>query len=250
MSETSNQQEEQNGSTGHKQTKNWAWLLYKWFALIILYGFSLTIFITVIYRFLPVPVTPLMVIRCLEQMADEKRKVRLYKDWVPLRKISPQLHLAVVCAEDQQFVEHEGFDFEAIDKALKHNKRSKRKRGASTISQQTAKNVFLYPQRSWIRKAFEVYFTLVIESYWSKTRIMEVYLNIIELGDGIYGAEAASKYYFKKSANKLKPSEAALMAAVLPNPLRYSIARPSAYVQRRQSWILRQMEQWDMKLVW
>jgi monofunctional biosynthetic peptidoglycan transglycosylase len=228
----------------------WSKKIYRWGAFGSLYIFTATVLLVVVFRFIPIPFTPLMLIRCGEQMTDAKRDLMLKKDWVPLHKISPHMQLAVVCAEDQLFVEHEGFDYEAIDKALKHNKRSKRKRGASTISQQTAKNLFLYPNRSWVRKGFEVYFTLLIESFWSKNRIMEAYLNIIELGDGIYGAEAASRHFFKKPAAKLTPSEAALLAAVLPNPLRYSAARPSAYVQRRQSWILSQMQQWDMKLEW
>ncbi|HMR42971.1 MAG TPA: monofunctional biosynthetic peptidoglycan transglycosylase [Saprospiraceae bacterium] len=224
------------------------WLIYKWFAIAVLVGFTFTLALVAIYRVLPVPVTPLMIIRLFEQAGDEKRSLRLYKDWEPLSDITPALQLAVVCAEDQQFTAHAGFDFEAIEKALKHNKRYRRKRGASTISQQTAKNVFLYPNRSWIRKGLEVYFTILIESYWSKKRIMEVYLNVIELGDGIYGAEAASNYFYKKNAAKIKAEEAALLAAVLPNPLRYKVNRPGTYIQNRKSWIYNQMLQWDMKL--
>ena len=192
---------------------------------------------------MPVPVTPLMIFRCVEQKADGK-PLKLKKDWEPLEKISKNLQLAVVCSEDQRFIDHSGFDFEAIDKAIKYNEHHKRKRGASTISQQTAKNVFLWSGRSWVRKGFEVYFTFLIECLWSKERIMEVYLNVIEMGDGVYGAQATANYFFHKDAANLSRSEAALIAAVLPNPIRFSIARPSGYVRARQSWTIRQMALW------
>lgn len=184
-----------------------------------------------------------MVIRLFEQAFDQKREVRLTKDWVSLEKMSPSMPLAVITSEDQKFEEHFGFDLEAIEKAQKYNERHKGKKvkGASTISQQTAKNVFLWPQRSYIRKGFEVYFTFLIEMLWSKERIIEVYLNVIEMGDGIYGAEAASQEYFQKPASKLSNSQAALIAACLPNPLRWSPAHPTAYIQRKQTWILRHM---------
>ena len=175
-------------------------------------------------------------------MIDEKREVKLKKDWVSIEEISPNLQLAVVCSEDQNFLEHSGFDLDAIEKAVKHNKTHKRKRGASTISQQTAKNVFLYDGRNWIRKGFEVYFTFLSELFWSKERIIEVYLNVIEFGDGIYGAEAASQQFFKTSAKNLSRKQAALLAAVLPSPKRFSAKNPSAYVRKRQQWILGQME--------
>lgn len=151
--------------------------------------------------------------------------------------------LAVITSEDQKFEEHFGFDLEAIEKARKYNDRHKGKKvkGASTISQQTAKNVFLWPQRSYIRKGFEVYFTFLIELLWSKERIMEVYLNVIEMGDGVYGAEAAAQQYFGKSASDLTDGEAALIAACLPNPIRWSPARPSRYIQRKKQWIVRHM---------
>jgi monofunctional glycosyltransferase len=197
----------------------------------------------ILFRFVPVPVTPLMIIRCVEQKLDGK-DLKLKKNWVPLEQISSHLPLAVVCSEDQNFLNHSGFDFNAIEKAMKHNERSKRKRGASTISQQTAKNLFLWPGRSWIRKGLEVYFTFLIELTWSKQRIMEVYLNIIEMGDGVYGAEAAGKNFFRKSAKNLSASEAALIAAVLPNPRKFSAAKPSRYVAARQQWVLRQMGHW------
>lgn len=182
-----------------------------------------------------------MLIRCAEQAFDDKRDVKLKKDWVSLEEISPNLQLAVVCSEDQNFLEHYGFDFDAIEKAVKHNKSHNRKRGASTISQQTAKNVFLYDGRNWIRKGLEVYFTFLAELFWSKERIMEVYLNVIEFGDGVYGAEAAAQEFFHTSAKKLSRQQAALLAAVLPNPRKFSARNPSAYVRKRQSWIILQM---------
>lgn len=213
-----------------------------------LWFFGLTIGFTLLYRFVPVPATPLMFIRCIQQAGDSNRDVRWEKDWVSLNNLSPKLQLAVVCAEDQEFLEHEGFDFQAIEKAYKFNKTHKRKRGASTISQQTAKNVFLWPARSWIRKGLEVYFTFLIEMLWNKERIMTVYLNVIEFGDGIYGAEAAAMHYFQKSASKLTTREAALLAAILPNPLKRSPTNPSGEVRQRQQWIISQMHMWGGKI--
>lgn len=189
------------------------------------------------------PITPLMIIRCVEQKKEGK-ELKLKKDWEPLEKISPNLQLAVVCSEDQNFVKHSGFDFDAINRAIEYNEHHQRKHGASTISQQTAKNVFLWTGRSWIRKGLEVYFTFLIERLWYKERIMEVYLNVIETGDGIYGAQAAATAFFHKNANNLTKGEAALIAAVLPNPIRFSIAKPSGYVIKRQGWIIHQMALW------
>lgn len=213
-----------------------------------LWFFGITIGLTLFYAFLPVPITPLMVQRCWEQAWDSERDMRLKHDWVSLQRLSPHLQLAVVCAEDQDFLEHEGFDFEAIEKAYKYNKTHKRKRGASTISQQTAKNVFLWPNRSWLRKGLEVYFTFLIETLWSKERIMTAYLNSIEFGDGIYGAEAAARYYFQKSARDINRQEAALLASVLPNPLIYKANAPSDHVRDRQRWVLSQMRMWGGKI--
>jgi len=209
----------------------------------ILWFFIITIGLTILYRFVPVPVTPLMLIRCYEQKRDGK-DMKLKKDWVSYEEISPALPLAVVAAEDQLFLKHYGFDFNAIEKALKNNeKKSKRKKmkGASTLSQQTAKNVFLWPSRTWVRKGFEVYFTGLIEIFWSKQRILEVYMNVVEMGDGVYGAEAAAEHHFKKSASKLNRSESALIAAVLPNPRKWSASKPTGYISGRQAWILRNM---------
>lgn len=216
------------------------WVL-RLIAKIILWFFVITIGLTVVYKFVPIPITPLMLIRVWEQAFDDKKEVRLYKDWVPMSKISKHLPQAVYAAEDQKFMDHNGFDREAMQKAWENNQKGNRVKGASTISQQTSKNVFLWPARTLVRKGFEAYFTVLIEFIWGKERIMEVYLNVIEMGEGIYGAEAASQYYFKKSAAQLTRQEAALIAATLPNPRRWSPARPTPYIYGRQAWILRQM---------
>ncbi len=215
---------------------------------ITLWFFIISIGSTVLYRFLPVPITPLMLIRLMEQAGESDRSMRLEKDWVSIDEMSPHLQLAVVCSEDQEFLEHEGFDFNAIKKAYKYNQTHKKKRGASTISQQTAKNVFLWPGRSWVRKGLEVYFTFLIEVIWSKERIMEVYLNIIEFGDGVYGVEAAALRNYNKSAKDINRSEAAMLAAVLPSPLRLSPINPTADLREKQSWIMRQMRRWGGQL--
>ena len=209
--------------------------------------FLFSVLMVIVYQFVPVPVTILQLTRCVEQFQEEK-PIRLKKDWEPLENISNKLQLAVVCAEDQKFLNHHGFDVEAIEKAIEHNKQGKRIRGASTISQQTAKNVFLWEGRTWVRKGLEVYFTALIELLWNKQRIMEVYLNVIEMGDGIYGAEMASQVYFKKSASKLTNAEAALIASILPNPRIYSAKNPSNFVRGRQGWTMRQMVNWGDRL--
>lgn len=214
---------------------------------VTLWFLAISICSVILFRFVPVPITPLMVIRCVQQKANNK-PVILKKEWAPLEHISNAMQLAVVCAEDQNFLKHNGFDFGAIEKAMEHNKSNRRKRGASTISQQTAKNVFLWPQRSWIRKIFEVYFTFLIELLWDKERIMEVYLNVAEMGNGVYGAEAASQLYFYKSAKSLTPAESALIAAALPNPRKYKVKKPGGYVQKRQVWIIQQMNFWGGRL--
>ncbi len=226
--------------------------IWKWIKRIVLWFFILSIGSVILFRYIPVPFTFYMLQRCVIQKADGK-EMKLRKDWVSLDEISPYLQLSVVCAEDQNYLKHNGFDFGAINKAIKYNEKMEEKgrekrRGASTISQQTAKNVFLWHGRSWIRKGFEVYFTFLIETFWSKKRIMEVYLNVIEFGDGVYGAEAAARDFLGKSAKKLSASDAALMAVVLPNPRKFSIARPSPYMRKRQAWCLQQMKFWGMKL--
>jgi monofunctional biosynthetic peptidoglycan transglycosylase len=200
-----------------------------------------------LYKWTPVPVTPLMLIRCVEQKMDGK-DLKLKHDWVSLENISPKLQLAVVCSEDQNYLNHYGFDWVAIEKAMKNNEKGKKLRGGSTISQQTAKNVFLWSGRSYVRKGFEFYFTLLIEALWSKERIMEVYLNSIEMGNGIYGAEAASTYWFKKSAKDLNKDESAAIAAILPNPLKYSANPPTAFITKRKNWIKQQMSFWGNQL--
>jgi monofunctional glycosyltransferase len=221
--------------------------ILRWLGKACLWFFAITIVWVIIASFLPIPFTPLRGIRMIEQKTDGKPVV-FQKDWVPLEEISENLVLAVICSEDQHFEEHNGFDIEAIKKAMQNNKKRSKKgkpvQGASTISQQVAKNVFLWPGRSWIRKGFEVYFTFLIETIWSKKRIMEVYLNVIEMGDGIYGAQAASATFFGKNAKDLTRPEAALIAAVLPNPRKWSAAAPTPYISKKQNWIVRQMRFW------
>jgi len=193
-------------------------------------------------RFLPVPVSALMLERRVESWSSD-RPYRALHRWVPLEAISPSMGVAVIAAEDQNFVEHFGFDWQAIEKAIAHNEHSRKKRGASTLSQQTAKNLFLWESRSWLRKGFEVYFTLALEAGWSKRRILEVYLNIVEFGDGVYGVEAASRKFFGRSAAAINPAQAALLASVLPSPRKFRADAPSPYLRGRQEWILRQMHQ-------
>ena len=184
-----------------------------------------------------------MVIRCFQQVS-EGRSLKLSHDWEPLENISPSLPVAVMASEDARFLEHHGFDYKAIEHAAKRNREhpEKRKLGASTISQQTAKNVFLWPGRSWTRKGFEAYFTVLIEALWPKQRIMEVYLNSIEMGEGIYGAQAVAEEHFGKDAKDLTRSECALIAATLPNPRKFSSKSPSTYMLKRQSRILKEMK--------
>lgn len=192
-------------------------------------------------RFIPVYFTPLMFIRCFQQVA-EGQSMTLHHHWVPIDEISDHLPVAVMASEDQRFLLHHGFDYNAIEKAAERNLNGgKRKLGASTISQQTAKNVFLWPGRSWVRKGFEVYFTALTELLWSKQRIMEVYLNSIEMGDGIYGADAVAEYHFGKKAEDLTRSDCALIAATLPNPRKFSSKNPGSYMRKRQRQILSNM---------
>ena len=213
---------------------------FKFILKVLLWLFIFSISIVVAYKWAPVPITPLIVIRNIEQSQKDKDVVWKH-DWVSIDKISKNIQLAVICSEDQNFLNHNGFDIKAIEKAIEHNKTGKRIRGASTISQQTAKNVFLWPQRSWFRKALETYFTFLIEMTWSKERIMEVYLNSIEMGNGIYGIEAASQYWFKKPAIRLTQLEAAAIASILPNPRVYKANPASNYIQSRKNWTIRQM---------
>jgi monofunctional biosynthetic peptidoglycan transglycosylase len=214
------------------------WDIIKKF-LIIFIGSS--VLAVVMYRYVPVYVTPLMVIRAVEQKQADK-PIKLKHKWLSLDKISHNMVQAVVASEDNLFMEHNGFDFDQIEKAVKEAKSGKRNRGASTISQQTAKNVFLWNGGGWFRKGLEAYFTVLIELLWSKERIMEIYLNSIEMGYGIYGVEAVAKEHFNKKAAKLTKREAALIAATLPNPLRYNSANPSAYMRKRQRQIVSLMD--------
>lgn len=169
----------------------------------------------------------------------------LKRDYVSRKNISPAAKLAIISAEDQLFPDHNGFDFKSIEKAMKHNQKSKSLRGASTISQQVAKNVFLWQGRSWIRKGLEVYFTFMIELVWNKKRILQMYMNVAQMGDGVYGIEAAAQKYFKKPASDLTRQEAAMIAACLPNPVRYTVKPVSSYVRYRSGWIMRQMNNLD-----
>ena len=205
--------------------------------------FASTILSVVALRFVPVFFTPLMFIRCYQQVSEGK-ELKLEHHWVAFNEISPHMPVAVMTSEDAKFLQHHGFDYEAIEHAAKRNMEhpEKRKLGASTISQQTAKNVFLWPGRSWVRKGFEVYFTSLIELLWPKQRIMEVYLNSIEMGDGIYGVDAVAEAHFGTDALHLSKAQCALIAATLPNPHKFSSKHPSAYMLKRQARILREMK--------
>ena len=206
--------------------------------------FGSTILAVVALRFLPVYFTPLMFIRVAQQLPNGE-ELTLHHHWIPLKEMSPYLPLAVISSEDQRFLEHHGFDFHAIEKAAKRNmseKGKKKKLGASTISQQTAKNIFLWPGRTWIRKGLEAYFTVLIELMWSKERIMEVYLNSIEMGNGIYGAEAVAQWHFSLPASQLAKGQCALIAATLPNPRKFNSASPSPYMVKRKNKILKEMK--------
>ncbi len=216
--------------------------IFKIFKWVVVAFFVTTILSVFFYRYVPVFITPLMIIRTAEQISDGK-DIKLKHDWVSLDEMPVSMVKAVIASEDAHFLEHNGFDFDAIKKAVEHNKNKKKnKHGASTISQQTAKNVFLWPSRSWVRKGLEAYFTVLIELMWSKQRIVEVYLNSIEMGDGIYGIGAASKRYYRCAPSELSRQQCALITATLPNPRKYSVIAPSAYVQKRQQRILREMK--------
>jgi monofunctional biosynthetic peptidoglycan transglycosylase len=201
-----------------------------------------SLLVTLAMRWIPPLTTAVMIERRVGALWHHRAYQARYH-WVRWDRISPQAALAVVAAEDQKFADHHGFDVESIQSAIDEHGRGGRLRGASTISQQAAKNLFLWSGRSFVRKGLEAYFTALIELTWSKRRILEVYLNIVEFGDGVFGVEAASQRYFRKPASRLQPEEAALLAAVLPNPLRFRVDRPSAYVEERRAWILQQMGQ-------
>ena len=206
----------------------------------LLWFIVLSVFSVVVFRFVPVPFTPLMITRAFEQKGDGK-EMHSSHDWVPLEEISPNLQKAVIASEDDRFLIHHGFNFDAMFKAYKNNSKGKRIKGGSTISQQTAKNVFLWQGRSYLRKGLEAYFTMLIELLWSKERIMEVYLNSIEMGDGVYGAQAAAQHWYHKDAANLTKYEAAGIAAILPNPFKFKAVNSSRYTQRRKGRIVKLM---------
>ena len=206
----------------------------------VLWFFGISIFLVILFKFVPVPFTPLMAIRYFENKSDNKETYYSH-DWQSLDKISINLQKAVIASEDGTFLSHNGFDFEAIQKAIKNNEKGKKLKGGSTISQQTAKNVFLWQGRSYLRKGLEAYFTVLIEIFWGKERIMEVYLNSIEMGDGIYGAQAASRHWFSKDASALSKTEAAGIAAILPNPRKFDASNSSSYINRRKARIVKHM---------
>lgn len=209
---------------------------FKFIGKLFLLFIGLCVFWVLIHKWVPVLYTPLMAIRYFENDMQPTKH-----EWKPIEEISPYLALAVIGSEDQDFMKHNGFDRKAIEKAFKDNQSGRKIKGGSSISQQTAKNVFLFPARNWFRKGLETWFTLLIETIWSKERIMEVYLNSIEMGNGVFGAEAAAQYWFKKSALKLGQYEAAAIAAILPNPRTYKASPATNFIERRKAWIVRQM---------
>lgn len=218
--------------------------LKRWVIRVILGIAGMWISGIIVFGMLPVPFSAVMMERQISAWLHGDFSYVAHSDWVGMDEISPWMGLAVIAAEDQKFPEHWGFDMAAIQKAVAHNERNENRiRGASTLSQQTAKNLFLWDGRSWVRKGLEAGLTVGIETVWSKRRILTVYLNIAEFGDGIFGVEAAARHYFNKPASQLSASQAALLAAVLPNPLRFKADAPSGYVRSRQAWILRQMRQ-------
>lgn len=214
--------------------------IFRWILFAIIFFFVSSISAVVILKWLPVYYTPLMFIRAVEQIADG-RSPKIEHEWVNINKMSTNMPLAVVASEDGRFLKHKGFDFEEIYKARLDAMHGGKERGASTISQQTAKNVFLWPGHSWVRKGFEAYFTVLIEFIWGKERIMEVYLNSIEMGDGIYGVKAVAKINFDKNPDQLTKKDAALIAVTLPNPLKRDSKNPSGELLRRRNRIVQEM---------
>jgi monofunctional glycosyltransferase len=207
--------------------------IFKWIKRVFIGLFVLSILIVLVYKWIPVPYTGLMLKRFFVNGSNIEKK------WVPIDSMANSIKLAVISSEDQNYFQHGGFDFKEIQKIIE--KKGTPKRGGSTISQQTAKNVFLWDGRNYVRKGLEVYFTCLIEWIWGKKRILEVYLNVIEFGDGIYGIEVASQHYFHKPASKLTTSEAATLAALLPNPREYGKIINGKFIQKRKLWIMRQM---------
>lgn len=217
--------------------RRWLRRLWRWPLWLLLF----TVAQVVVLRFVDPPFSTFMAIRQVEAWGTGDWRFRIAHDWRDLDRISPNVPLALIASEDQAFATHGGFDMKAIEKARKANARGRKLRGGSTISQQTAKNLFLWGGRSWVRKGIEAWYTVLIEALWPKRRILEMYANFAEFGDGVYGAQAAARTWFRKDADRLGAAEAARLAAVLPNPKRYSVARPGPYVQRRTRAIQRQM---------
>ena len=222
-------------STFFQKLKAFLWKALLWF-------FGISLFLVILFKWVPVPFTPLMVTRALEQKCAGK-EMTCSHTWVPLEEISTNMQKAVIASEDGTFLTHYGFDFKAMQKAFRNNERGRRLKGGSTISQQTAKNVFLWQGRSYVRKGLEAYFTVLIEIVWGKERIMEVYLNSIEMGEGVYGVEAASEYWYKTKADNLTKMQAAGIAAILPNPRKYKASNSSSYIQKRKGKIVKTMRQ-------
>lgn len=227
-------------------------MLQRFFQLLlklVLSFFAISIVWVFLFKFLPVPLTITMISNSIENIGTDQ-PVIWESNWKSLDEISPQYIKAVIASEDQKFFTHKGFDIEAIEKAIESNsKNTKKIKGGSSISQQTSKNAFLWQGRSYVRKGLEAYFTLLIELIWGKERIMEVYLNVAEMGNGIYGVEAASLHYFNRSAKDVSKDQAALVAAILPSPKKYSAKNPGPYVRKRQQWIMRQMNNVQWKSV-
>ncbi len=230
-----------------KQTTKLSWKqkIGIWAARIVILFFGFSIFWVLLLTVMNPPVTYLQLQRAFERKTAGK-EWKIEKKWLDYDVMSDNLKRAAIAGEDAHFLTHNGFDTQAIKQAFEKNQAGKKLRGGSTISQQVAKNVFLWPERSWLRKGLETYFTVLIEIFWSKKRIMEVYLNVIEMGQGVYGAEAAAQYYYHKSAKSLTKKEAALIIAILPSPQKWDARRPSAYVNRRANSIVRYMNYYSI----
>ncbi len=219
--------------TFFQKLKTFLWKAFLWFL-------GISFFFVLLYKWVPVPFTPLMVTRAIEQkFAGEE--MTCSHTWVPIEEISPYIQKAVIASEDGTFLSHHGFDFSSMQKAIKNNERGKKIKGGSTISQQTAKNVFLWQGRNYLRKGLEAYFTVLIEIFWSKERIMEVYLNSIEMGNGVYGVQAAGNYWYQTDANNLTKIQAAGIAAILPNPRKFKASNSSSYINKRKGKIMQNM---------
>jgi monofunctional biosynthetic peptidoglycan transglycosylase len=223
---------------GKRRGRWWRWPLT--LALVFVAG---TVLQVLVLRFVHPPMSMVMVERQIGALLQGDWGFRLAYDWRGLDRIAPSLPMSVVAAEDQRFAVHDGFDFKAIEKAREQNAKGRKLRGASTISQQVAKNLFLWQGRNWVRKGLEVWYTVLIEALWPKERILEMYVNIAEFGDGVYGAQAAARHFWHVDAARLTPAQSARLAAVLPAPRRWNAGKPGPYVQRRADWIQRQVRQ-------